>query len=74
LLNSVLEDNNLIQAAPRNRYITILRLFLKHWLQIKVTDRTKKEVQVLGQWLKENDTKFGIITPNMTNEMKYLQA
>lgn len=42
--------------------------FLKHWLDIKVTDRSKKETSVLGKWLQDNNTQFEVIVPDQTNE------
>jgi hypothetical protein len=74
LITLILQEKEVVNSAPRNRYITILKAFLQHWSEVKVTDRSKKEIQVLGQWLKENDTSFDVIVPDVVGEMKRLQA
>lgn len=56
----------MIKKAMPNRYIKILMTFLRHWLDIKVTDRSKKEINVLGKWLQDHNTQFEVIVPDQT--------
>jgi bisphosphoglycerate-dependent phosphoglycerate mutase len=48
--------------------------FLRHWLDIKVTDRSKKEIIVLGKWLQEHNTQFEVIVPDQTAQSKELES
>jgi len=56
------------EEPAANRYMKILRTFLKYWLDVKMTDRSKKEENSLRKWLLENDTHFDVIVPDQTNE------
>jgi hypothetical protein len=65
----MLADNPVVSQAPLNRYISILKSFLRFWLEFKTHDRSKKEIAVLGQWLKDNEAFFDVIKPNLTGQI-----